>query len=147
MKTENVDTSGGRYLHDNRNVSTIDVDRNRTGRSWIRLESVSSGPVTILCSSICLTGFVVTCTPVVTFLGRGSSWSKLYCGSGSWGKTYTTMKTENVDTSGGRYLHDNRNVSTIDVDRNRNRPITMNGNGEFIEPRYVTEKSINVGKP
>jgi hypothetical protein len=62
-------------------------------------------------------------------------------------KTYTTMKTENVDTSGGRYLHDNRNVSTIDVDRNRNRPITMNGNGEFIEPRYVTEKTINVGKP
>jgi hypothetical protein len=23
----------------------------------------------------------------------------------------------------------------------------MNGNGEFIEPRYVTEKTINVGKP
>ena len=62
-------------------------------------------------------------------------------------KTYTTIKTENVDTSGGQYLHDNRNVSTIDVGRNRNRPITINGNGEFIEPRYVTEKTINVGKP
>ncbi|XP_052089494.1 putative uncharacterized protein DDB_G0282133 [Mytilus californianus] len=60
-------------------------------------------------------------------------------------KTITTMKTDNVQVTGGQFLDQNRNISSIDVGHNR--PIAFNGNAEFMEPRYTTERTLNVGRP
>ncbi|OPL33566.1 hypothetical protein AM593_03515, partial [Mytilus galloprovincialis] len=61
-------------------------------------------------------------------------------------KTITTMKTENVNNvTGGQFVDQNRNVSSIDVGHNR--PIAFNGNAEFMSPRYSTERTLNVGRP
>ncbi|XP_063414935.1 uncharacterized protein LOC134696900 [Mytilus trossulus] len=61
-------------------------------------------------------------------------------------KTITTMKTENVNNvTGGQFVDQNRNVSSIDVGHNR--PIAFNGNAEFMAPRYSTERTLNVGRP